>query len=724
MKPEIIQAFLYPTSIAIIGASQDASSIGGKPLRNLINHQYKGKIYPVNPKYEQINGIFCYKSVTDIPGKVDVALVAVAAGRILRTIEECAEKGIHHLILFGSGFAESGESGRVLQEEVVEMSKKNGIHLLGPNSIGCLNVRERIPMGFSTSFESTTAFVTGNSGFASQSGALGFSLFGMAQDEQIGFSYIINTGNQVDINVLDCIEFMQQDPHTTITAAYIEGIPNGEQLIELAQQSIKLDKPLLVLKAGRSELGKQAALSHTASLAGSELAFDAISKQYGLITVNDIDDMIDAMKIFSPGKRAKGPRIASVSNSGATGITIADYCEQIGLDLLKLSNETLEKIKEVIPAYGSPVNPIDITAQALKEQGILTDTLNILVNDDQVDAIVVHTTFGGTLGKRVCEKIAAIDRKTDKPIIVILTGTKELMKPGLEVIQSEGMPVYQTAYKAMAAIKHLVTFSDKVSRSDDNQKLKERELNIPVCKPNKTIWNEYQVKPLLKEIGIDVPAGTLLSNRSQADQLTESLRYPVVCKVIADGILHKTDVGGVRINITNESDFYKAYDTILDSVKSQKPNAEIEGILVEEMITGKGVEMFIGIKKDPQFGPLIVCGLGGIYIEVLKDISIRRAPIDKTEAFSMLTELKGYPLLEGTRGGKRADIDAMAAALVRLSHFAFMNRELLTEMDINPILVLEEGKGAIALDGMIVWKNDRKEADHDVQNSHHRVVSH
>ncbi|MGE7758999.1 acetate--CoA ligase family protein [Peribacillus sp. NPDC097895] len=720
-RSEVVKQFLHPKSIAIVGASQDLTSIGGKPINNLIQHKYKGKIYPVNPKYQEICGYPCYPSILDIQGKIDVALIAVAASRILQTIEDCGKKEIRHLILFSSGFAETGPEGRCLQNELLQISRKHGIHIIGPNSIGCLNVIEKIPMGFSTSFESKKEFISGNIGLASQSGALGFSLFGLAQDENIGFSYIVNTGNQSDINVLDCISFMQQDTSTDVVAAYLEGVPDGEQLIELSKQSIKCDKPLLILKAGRSELGKKAAMSHTASLAGSEQAFNAIVKQFGLIPIRDIDDMIDTMKIFARGKRAKGSRIVTISNSGAAGITMADYSEQLDLELIRLQPETQEKIQSIIPVYGSAFNPIDITAQALNEQHILTETLEVLVKDDQVDVIIVHSTFGGTLGKKICEKIIDIDQKTDKPIIITLTGTKELMDEGRTLLQTARVPVYHTSYKTMAAVKQLVTFSSHVNAATEVQE----ETQDPMISPyeKKGVWTEEKVKQQLSDLGMIVPKGMIAKNREQLEQMKNKVQYPVVCKVISDEIIHKTDEGGVILGIKNELELIQAYESIGKSIKENLPEAKVNGILIEEMITEKGVEMFIGIKNDPQFGPLIVCGLGGIFIEVLKDISIRRAPITSLEAHSMLKELKGYSLLLGVRGGKKSDIDALANALVQLSHFADQNKGNIMEMDINPLIVLNEGKGVAALDGIVVWKNGKKEGDEfEIQNSHYGFV--
>ncbi|MDQ0269671.1 acetate--CoA ligase family protein [Cytobacillus purgationiresistens] len=707
-KIEAINRLLNPSSIAIVGVSKDFTSISGKPMKNLLSHQYKGKIYPVNPKYNDIEGIQCYPSILEIPGEVDVALIAVSSKRMLQILDDCKEKGVHHLVLFGSGFAEVGEEGMALQEKVLAKAQQAGIHILGPNCVGLLNVKDGIPMGFATSFETKVGFNAGNVGFASQSGAIGFSLFGLAQEENIGFSYIVNTGNQMDIHSLDCIEYMLEDVETKVVAGYLEGIPDGELLIKISESSKQLNKPVILLKAGRSELGQQAALSHTASLTGSDEAFRAVAKQFGLITVNDVDDMIDAMKVFSRGKRAKGNRIVTISNSGAAGIAMADYSEELGLNMVPLSSNTGEKVKKLIPPYGSALNPIDVTAQALKEQHILTETLEILIDDDEVDAIVFQTTFGGELGFKICQQIIDIDQKTDKPILVTITGTQELTGKGREVLQKAGVPVYATSYKTMLALKHLVNYSHFVKNGVSNERLIP-EITALQLEDVQGVWTEVRVKEELTKLSVRVPEGKMIKDQSQLSEIKEALNYPVVCKVISEDVLHKTDAGGVKVNIQNAQQLQQAYEDILQSVHAYNPTARIEGVLAEEMILDDALEMFIGVKDDPQFGSLIVCGLGGIFIEVLKDVSIRKAPLDKGEALEMLKELKGYPLLEGVRGGSKRDISSLVDVLVRVSHFASSSNGKISEMDINPLWVFDEGMGVAALDGIIVWKENSQD---------------
>lgn len=705
MSANSLKEFFDPQSIAIIGASKDLTSISGKPMKNLLHHKYMGQIYPVNPRYEEIEGVKCYSSILDIPGKVDLALIAVSASRLLSILEECIQKEVYNILLFSSGFAEIGESGRKIQDAVAKLAKDNGVRIIGPNSVGCLNVKESIPMGFATSLEAENGFKRGNIGLVSQSGALGFSVFGLAQEEELGFTYVVNTGNEMDVTTIDTMEFMLEDEETTVVAAYMEGVPNGQQLIQVAKRAKELKKPLIILKTGKSEIGKEAVSSHTASLAGSEEMFEVIAKQYGILTVKDIDEMIDVMKIVSRRKWANGRKLVTVSNSGAAGIAMADFSEEFGLSLEPLQGKTKEVIEATIPSYGSALNPIDITAQALKEQHIFTETLETLVKDDNTDIIVIQTTFGGALGEEICRKVAEIDKREEKPIIVTVTGTEELTGKGRKVLRESGVPVYKTTYDTMVAVKHLADLSEFYHRENQAIVLSPEVLNMKAEDNRTAVWTEEKSKALLKQLAITVPLNAVAESYQEVEQVIADLNFPLVAKVISEDILHKTDAGGVKLNIQNADEAKQAFEEIVASSKKYKEAARVTGVLFEEMLVEKGVEMFIGIKRDPQFGNFIVCGLGGIFIEVLKDISIRHLPIDKADALSMVEELKGYALLQGTRGSGKADIEAFVEALVKISSFVYIQKDNLKEMDINPVIVLSEGKGIVALDGLLVWDN-------------------
>ncbi|MFJ8063963.1 acetate--CoA ligase family protein [Psychrobacillus sp. NPDC096426] len=703
MYTKNLKEFFHPESIAIIGASEDLTSISGKPMKNLMRSNFKGKIYPVNPRYDEIEGLKCYDSILDVPGKVDLVLIAVSASRLLAIMNECIEKDVRNILLFSSGFAEIGESGKKIQDEVAKIALENNVRIIGPNSVGCLNVKEGIPMGFATSLESTNGFKSGNIGLVSQSGALGFSVFGMAQERDLGFSYVVNTGNEMGITTLDTMEFMLEDEDTKVIGAYIEGVPNGRQLIDIAKRARELKKPLIILKSGNSVIGREAALSHTASLAGSKETFQVIAKQYGIITVKDIDEMIDVLQILSRGKLAGGIKLAAISNSGAAGIAMADFSEEFGLILEPLQGESKVKIEATIPSYGSALNPIDITAQALKEQHILTDTVETLAKDNNTDIIIIQTTFGGILGEEICRKIVEIDKREKKPIIVTVTGTEELTGKGRKVLHQNGVPVYKTTYDTMLAVKHLADLSVFYNKKSNLSRQSSIPSHLVKAEYKTRIWTEDKSKELLNQLNINVPKNTVVRSVGEIERYVENLKFPLAAKIISEDILHKTDAGGVKLGIQNIEGAKQAFNEIIEASKNYKSDARIQGVLLEEMLNDSGVEMFIGIKNDPQFGSFIVCGLGGIFIEVLKDISVRHIPIDKEGANSMIEELKGHPMLLGTRGQERSDIEAFADTLVKISDFVHQQNGTLKEMDINPIVVLSEGEGIVALDGLLVW---------------------
>jgi len=699
-----LEDLFHPDAIAVVGASENFGSIGGKPLRNLIYHGYEGEIYPVNPKYDEIAGYRCYPSLLDVPGTIDVALLAVSQARTLEALEACAEKEVKYAMLFGAGFAEVGGEGRRLQEEISRFADENDIRIVGPNCIGCLNARDGIPMGFHTSFEAER-FLPGPVALASQSGALGYALFALAQEEGLGFSYAAHTGNQADLTTLDFTSFMLEDESTRLVASYLEGIPDGDQLVELAGRSKELGKPLLLLKSGRSELGRKAALSHTASLTGSERTFAAVSAQHGIVGIDDVDDMIDAIKVFSRQKRVRGDRVAVISTSGATGIMMADQCEAFGLKMNPLSAKTRERIELVIPPYGSAINPIDITAQALNDERMFAETLRAVVEDDDVDAVVITTTFGTELLRKLCLELVEVDRRTHKPLLVTLTMSRELTADGLSILREARIPVYQSPYRTTRALSYLVRFSKFLEEAVPSVPAANGRVVSSDLEPA-GIWTEEKVKKELPEWGIKAPRGEFLEDLGELDRVALTLDYPVVAKVISPDIPHKTDVGAIRIDIGDSTELARACKEIVDAAKERQPWAEINGVLVEEMVNESGVEMFIGVEDDAQFGPLIVCGLGGIFVEIFEDVVIRRAPISPEEARKMLAELKGYPLLTGARGGAKADIGALVTALVRVSEFAYQHRGVLKEMDLNPVIVATEGSGVVALDGLIVWYGD------------------
>jgi acetate---CoA ligase (ADP-forming) len=628
-----LKRFFHPESIALVGVSQDFTTIGGKPFKNLISHKYQGKIYPINPKYQEIAGYRCYPSLLAVPGSIDVALLAVSQAKTLQILKECAEKNIKFVVLFTAGFAEIGQEGERLQNEILQFAQEAGIRIIGPNSQGSINVKNSIPMGFSITFEAET-FLPGHVGLVSQSGDMGFAVFAAVQEEKIGFSYAVTLGNQMDLNVLDFLSFMLEDEETNLIAGYIEGIHNGEQFIRLAKRSHLLRKPLILYKAGRSEAGRNAAMSHTASLTGSYETYLAVSRQYGVINVDDEKELIDAIKIFSHGKYSQGSRVAVITTSGASGIMIADHCDRIGLEMASFSEGTKKNIKEIIPLFGSALNPVDITAQVINDPNMFRRTLQVLADANEVDIIVVTLQAGRELLRKLCNELIEIDAKISKPIVVTLSGSNEIVGEGRELLKNNGVPVYDSTYRTVLAIRHLVHYSQSIQKMDHPDAIKpitnvlDEEFRSNVQPESGGVWTEEKAKKILQGLGIPVPKGILIKNKDELIHSYQNLKFPVVAKVISADIPHKSDVGAVQLGIQDFNQLLESYDRIIGAARRHVPHAVIRGVLIEEMIAEKGVEMLIGVKRDPQFGPIIVCGLGGIFVEVFRDVSIRHAPVD------------------------------------------------------------------------------------------------
>lgn len=701
-----LNSFYHPRSIAIVGASKESASIGGRLMQNLLHHGYKGDIYPINPKYEEIAGLSCAHSVLDVEREIDLVMIAVSKEKTMQVLKDCSVKKVKFVVLLNAGFAETGKEGQKIQDEMVKLSKQAGTRIVGPNCIGCLNIKDAVPLTF---YQIDDALLPGPVGLVSQSGALGYTVFTEAQEEKIGFSYLANPGNQVDIHILDFLSFMLEDDSTKLVAGYLEAIPDGRQLITLAQRAITLNKPLILLKSGTSELGRKAAISHTASLTGSEKSFQAVAKQNGMISVTDTDDLIDMMKIFTPQKRPNGKNVTVITTSGASGILMADHCEHYGLTMNSLKDSTHEKLATIIPDYGSTLNPVDTTAQVTNDPKMWRKTMEAVVEDENTDIVVLTTTISNPkMLAELCAEIVKIDSETDKPIVVMLNGSKKSINDGKIVLRSPGIPVYDSTQRATKAISSLVWFTD-FCRENDFDSLNAPSSSLTVRENTERNWTEVEVKDLLPKMGITVPERILVHNKEELERKADNIHFPVVSKIISPDILHKTDLGVVKLNIQNKQELFQSYDALIHSVSEHASFAVVNGVLVEEMIQEKGVELFVGIKDDVQFGPLIVCGLGGVFIEVLGDAAIRHVPISLQQAFEMLASLKGYPLLTGARGAEKMDTEALAHALVKLSHFADQNRGSIKEMDINPFVVLDHG--VIALDGMVVW-HQTAEKDH------------
>lgn len=706
-----LEKFFRPESIAIIGASSDRATINGKPLYYLKRHGYRGTIYPINPKYRSIDDLPCFPTIGDVPGPVDLALIAVNYRLVPQVLEECVRRGVRFATIFSSGFAEAGEEGRRAQQHIARLARQSGLRICGPNCQGAVDLYHRTAAAFSASLD-PVPFVPGPLGFVTQSGALGFSIFNLAQEQGIGFSYVVSTGNEVDLDCVDFMNFMLDDANTRMVFAYLETIRDGDRFGQLADKARRLGKPLAVLKVGRSEVGSRAAASHTAALTGSDQVFDALVRQKGILRVQDIEEFIDLAKAMTRLSVVPyGARLGIVSTSGGGGVLCADLAADHGLLVPDLREETVARIREAIPAFGSPVNPVDMTAQVINTAEGFSTVLQAMVEDPGVDCLlVVITMIVGNSGLRMAQDLAKMKAVSTKPIVVVWTAGRQLMEAPFAVLRKAGVPLYQSPARAIRALATWMRSADKLRAEAVHEAAvllgTPRIPSAPafpptLCDAQDGPLSEHQSKALLAAFGIDVTREEVVTSPEEALRAAHAIGYPVAVKIDSPDILHKSDAGLVRLHVAEDAELLAAYREILERAKTAVPDARIHGVLIQEMIP-RGTEVIVGVNRDPQFGPTVMFGLGGIFVEILRDVAMRVAPLDEKEARAMIREIRGYRILDGARGRAKADVDALARLLVAVSHMALALGPRLAELDLNPVIVLEEGRGLKVADALAV----------------------
>lgn len=699
-NPNLYQ-LLNPDSVAVVGVSKTEGSIGNTAIRNFVDGHFKGKVYGVNPRYDSVEGYPCYPSLADIPDSVDAVIIAVASHLVENAIYDCIAKKVKYIVIFSSGFAEKGEEGLQKQKEILALCQENGIRAVGPNTIGTYNLKNRILLSFTPL--GRMEIVDGDVGVVCQSGATCITLLSTAMEENIGFNYGLTSGNQMDLTSLDFIDFLVEEEETNIIASYIEGIPNGKVLEEISEKALRKHKPIIILKAGRSDAGQRAALSHTASLTGSNEVFQMAAKQFGLTHVQEIEEMVDAIKAFRGRKRPKGNRAATVVISGATGIMLADKLEELGFDLITLSSATQEKLFEEVPLYCSVANPVDIGQTLLYNPRLYKHCIETLVETDGVDMIVLHLPIGTNAGGLTfAQEIVDVSKTTDKPIIVITTGPERTIAEVRKFLTKHRIPAYRSIKSAAEAAKYLLDYERSYQRllhNEENNNMTSVD-NYSILKHSSSV-TEPNVKKLLTQHNIPVPNGFVAKRKEDINKGISKLKFPVVAKIVSKEITHKSDIGGVVLNIKNEEALLEAFFAIMSNAERHNSLDKVDGILIEEMVESSSLEMIVSIRKDPVFGPVILCGLGGIYVEIMKDVSQRIAPISEKEALEMLQELKCYPLLTGVRNGQIYDVEKLAMTLSDISKMAQTLEGPWDELEINPLAVLPKGEGVMALDGLI-----------------------
>ena len=697
--------FFNPNSIAVIGASEKPG-VGKAIFSNIING-YKGKIFPITPSNPTVFGITAFKSVLDIAEDVDLAVIATPNKIVPQVMEEIGKKKIKGVIIVSAGFKEVDESGAQLENRIGDIGKKYGTRIIGPNCLGIMSLSRNSMMN-ATFLKITPE--AGGIALVSQSGAICAATVEDAIAQGIGFSKVISMGNKVDMDENDILELLTEDDETRVIVMYLEDIHDGRRFMQIARKITKeKKKPILVLKSGRTPEGAKAAMSHTGALMGSDEIYDALLKQSGVIRVDTMQELFDISTAFAkqPIPPSSGG-VVIVSNAGGPAIISTDACSKYGLKMADISSSKSE-IAKVIPPHGSARNPVDIVGDA--DFNRFEKVLSEVLSNNNVSAVVTMCTPSATLDyNELAKTIIKTSKDSGKTMLAALMGLAEGTE-NKKILSEGGIPHFMYAEPAIRTLEAMFRYSRWIEKEDTTPKQFEvdkaivRNVFENVLKSNRTNLLEEEGYEILKAYGFSTPKKILVTNEEESVRAAEEIGYPVVMKIVSPQIIHKSDAGGVKIGIKNQSEAIKAFNEILLNAKKYNPNAEINGVLVQEMISS-AKETILGAKRDPLFGPLIMFGLGGIYVEILKDVIFRLAPIDEDMANEMVNSIKTIKLLKGARGEKESDIDGIVESIQRLSQLVNDFPEI-EEFDMNPLLVLEKGNGVRAVDVRIGLKNQK-----------------
>ena len=697
-----LSRLLNPKTVAVIGASNDASRIGGKPIAYMLKQGFAGTILPVNPNRDTVQGLKSYPSVQALPEVPDIAIVAVPAAAALDTIKALAEKGTGGAILFSAGFAETGEEGAKLQDEMAQAAREHGMRLLGPNSLGMLNPQTHFYGTFATGLE--LGFPEpGHVAIVSQSGAYGAHLMAVAVANVIGLSAAVMTGNEADLSLGDMVQMVVNDPKTRVIALYAEGIRQSDVLVEALEQARRKRKPVVMMKVGRSEVGGAAAQSHTASIAGDDKVFDAVMRELGVIRVDTTEQMLDIARLATHSIFPADNSLGVITVSGGAGVIISDAAEMLGLPMPAMPEDAQKKLIEILP-YASPRNPVDTTAQVLNDMNLAHLFTDSLVKDGGYKSILgffTYTTSAPSTGERLRKELKKIrDAYPDRLFVLAAMGSREQMRE----YERDGFAIFEDPSRAVAAIHAMGQFGEAFERAERQAAPVLDAVELPATNPS-----EAQAKQLLAKSGIASAPEKACATVDEAVAAAQEIGGPVVMKILSPDILHKSEIGGVLLNIEGDDAVREGFDTLIARGRQAVPNANIEGVLVAKQLSG-GVECILGIHRDPVFGPMAMFGLGGIFVEILEDVVLHRCPFGEDVAETMIRSIKGAPLLLGARGRPVADIKALAKMLSQLSAFAVAAGPRLESIDLNPVFAMPEGQGAYAVDAIITLQDPDQQA--------------
>jgi len=694
----MLDKLFAPSSVAVVGASENPGKLGNQVLANLIASGFGGALYPVNPKADEILGLKAYPSVSDIPGDLDMIVVVIPNKFVADVLEESGKKGVKAAIIITAGFREAGAEGVALEQELLHVAGRYGMRLVGPNCLGVIDTHTPMNASFAagTPDQGTIAFM-------SQSGALCTAILDHALAEYIGFSQFVSLGNKADVDDVALLNVWGDDPSTNVIIAYVEGITDGAKFIEAARTAAA-KKPIIAVKSGRTASGSKAVSSHTGSLAGSDAAYDAAFLQSGVLRAESVQELFDWSTAFAYQPLIKGNRVAIVTNAGGPGVMATDALEKNGLVLATLQPETEQRLAEVLPAAANIHNPVDVLGDARADRYVAA--LDVVIADPGVDGVIVIVTpQTSTEIEETAQALVNESAKSDKPLLGCWMGAKEASR-GTQILAKNKIPNYPFPERAVGALGAMLRYHTWKQQpaveieTFDVDKKAVANLLAEVRAEGRTAIGDAEAQTILKAYGFTTPKSDVAPTPDEAVALGKEIGYPVVAKIASPDILHKSDIGGIIVGVSSADEMREAFDTLIARAKEHQPDATIWGVQVQEMVSNAR-EIIIGMNRDPQFGPLVMFGLGGIYVEVLKDVTFRVAPMSRIQADEMVRAIRSFKLLTGVRGQAASDLGAVVDAILRISQLVTDFPEI-AELDINPLLVREQGQGAVAVDMRLI----------------------
>lgn len=700
-----LERLFNPRGIAVIGASADPTRTGGQPLRALSEYGYAGRVYPVNPKYPELGSHRCYSSVADIGEDCDLAVIALPAAQVPAVIAACGRRGIQYAVVLGGGFREAGPAGAAIEAAMLAAAGEHGVRIVGPNCLGLVNVHARVFAAFGSITREPT-LKPGAVSAVIQSGGMGNSLVIRCALAGAGFRYLVSTGNEVDIGMAELIEAYVEDVETRVILIYLEGVADGRLLMSSLKRACVAGKPVVVLKGGKTEQGKAAAASHTANLTGSYDVYRSAFRQCGAIEVNELDEAADYVLCLLAERLPRGRNIAVMGASGGSAAVFSDMADRCGLKLAPFSTQTTAALKSSLPPLASVTNPVDYTSGYPRPEtrDDFQRAFEAVLADPAVDQLALLFATPGRRQLQISsELLAQATALSDKPVLIFSVIPAEFTPEGIDTLRAAGIPVLPSPSRVARAMAMLADFAAaqtrmRITTSEPDQ----ISLQMPPISAAALTLDEHRSKTIVAQAGIPVTRDILVPIDAPAEA-TRGITFPVAVKIVSADIPHKSDIGAVELNVADNEQLQLALAAVIRSARHAAPNAQLTGVLVSEMVHD-GLEVILGAVNDPAFGPVVIFGLGGVLTEVLSDVTYRVAPFGKDEARLMIGELRASRIFRGTRGRVARDVEALADTLLCVSNLAWQLRDRLVELDINPLLVLAEGKGVVAADALLVLR--------------------